>query len=255
MYTTDEVIQEWCVSYKGKKVRGPPGNGKVALCVENDVLKIYVAAKSGIDMQQTPMELVDEVFNFCGMLPHNPEHSEMCLHVAFSHSNPSQISKVFADKGIPSLDSLRFAEAEDDNLEFDEKNPPPPRYFEREDDRSRKFEKKSGLLGSSSVVEVALGVPVGILFGLGGLFKSRKHFEGDNKEHDNMAKSRGKTADKKLKVKKTEVHTPNSRPRDGPNGLQKLQTSISKGLLRIQIACSYTSDEDVAFKGELAVSN
>jgi hypothetical protein len=65
VYTADEVIQECCVRYKGKSVKGPTGNGQVALGRENDVLKIYLATKGGLE--ETPMELVDEIFNLCGM--------------------------------------------------------------------------------------------------------------------------------------------------------------------------------------------
>ena len=110
VYTADEVIQKWCVYYKGKWVHGPPGNGQVALVPDKDILKIYIAAKSGFELGETPIELVDEFFNFCGMSSEMRKHSEMCLHVALSENNSARIEKVFADKGIPSLESLKFAD-------------------------------------------------------------------------------------------------------------------------------------------------
>ena len=223
------------------------------MVADEGVLKIFLATKSGVELDETPMELVDEIFNFCGMLAHNPEHSEMCLHVAMSQSNSSRISKVFADKGIPSLESLEFADADEEDQEDkedDEKRQLPPSYSEGESSKT-----KSRPFGDFSVAETVFAVPVGIAFGLGALFKSKRHFDGEVEEHDALRAPSGKSANTTSEAKNTKVRTSNMQPREGSNGLQNFHKSFSRGLLRLRIACSSTCDEDVAFKGEFAVSS
>ncbi|KAG0645662.1 hypothetical protein D0Z07_8708 [Hyphodiscus hymeniophilus] len=248
VYTADEVIQEWCVSYKGKKMKGPPGNGKVAMVAEKGVLRVYLAAKSGIELDETPMELVDEIFNYCGMLAHNPEHSEMCLHITMSQSNSSRISKVFADKGIPSLESLEFADADDNEKKDDKEGPLPPRYSE-----GGGTQKTSRTFGNLTVTQSIFAIPAGIAFGLGALFKSRRHFDGEVPKHDALKASKGKSAKTTSKGENTKAHASKKQPGEGPTGLQNFHKSFSKGLLRLRVACISNSDEDVAFMGEFAV--
>ena len=71
------------------------------------------AAKGGCEMDQIPSELVDEIFNFCGMQQSQPLHSELCLHIALSQHDHARVSRIFSDKGIPTVESLRFADADD----------------------------------------------------------------------------------------------------------------------------------------------
>ncbi|KUJ23972.1 uncharacterized protein LY89DRAFT_712924 [Mollisia scopiformis] len=243
VYTADEVIQEWCVTYKKKAVKGPPGNGRVALVAENDVLKIYLAVKGGFEMEQTPIELVDEMFTFCGMQAQNPPHSEMCLHIALSQGNLAGISKVFADKGIPSLEGLKFADRRTS-----------------EDGTKDEMEEGQGADGSKNKFRVlrelpliVLGLPVGIVVGVGAgvgsLIKSRKLFDGKvDGDDDKIDKSNPKP---KKKVKPAKPQRPAKAPKQGDSGFDNFQNSLSRGLARLQLAtlCS----ETVAFRGELYV--
>lgn len=255
VYTADEVIQEWRVRYKGKWVKGPPGNGNVALVAENDILKIYLAAKGGFETDQTPVELVDEVFNFCGILTHNPEHSEMCLHVALSQSNPTRISKVFADKGIPSLESLKFADADKSNSDEDEEYPRAAKSPETKGSSSSGPKERSRPFRDLSVAEVIFGLPVGIATGLGGLVNRNKHFDGKDDEDDTWGKTDVETTKEKPMAKKPKSLTSDKQRRCGADALQKFHKSVSKGWLIVQqVAFSSACVEDVAFKGELVVS-
>lgn len=73
------------------------------------------------------MKLVNELFNFCGMQANDPPHSEICLHVALSQNDPVDIHRVFTNKEIPSLESLRFANdvaADDHDWEDDDEGLP-----------------------------------------------------------------------------------------------------------------------------------
>lgn len=116
VFTAREVIQEWEIYFKRKWVKGPPGNGIVAFSAKEDTVNIYLCIKSVLD-GDTPIELVDGMFDFCRMQGCYPSHSEMCLYVALSQNDPLKISKVFADKGIPSLESLWFANDEEETKE------------------------------------------------------------------------------------------------------------------------------------------
>lgn len=260
MYTADEVIQQWCVTYRGKVVKGPSGNGHVALVPEGDILKIYVAAEGGLE--QSVMDVVDEVFNFCGMQAENPKHCEVCLHVALSETNEARVSKVFTDKGIPTLEGLKFADLDENDQED---NPEEDRKDEKGSTAAKSSaaqeypsdEPKKGFSSTQAlkVVGAVIGFPVAIVVALGALVARKKLFDGD----DNGVKVT-KVKAKKIKVKnfngksKTQkqkapkVVKPKKEPTES-NGFQK---SVSKCWVRIQeMACT---DEDVAAAGEMCVS-
>ncbi|KAF8849225.1 hypothetical protein BDZ45DRAFT_240473 [Acephala macrosclerotiorum] len=250
VYTADEVIQEWSVTYKGKTLKGPPGNGQVALQAEDDVLKIFLAAKSGIEMDQTPMELVDELFNFCGMVADNPKHSEMCLHIALSQKDLSIVSKVFADKGIPSIEGLRFA----DVIESEEEDGKGP--MAKKDWKDEKGEGSGGarmkdrFRDFSVAAGAVLVFPVGIVIGLGSLVKRKKCFDGEEDDDEPKEKTKVKKVKEKVKSKekKPKVSKPGTGTSSRQSGFNTFQKSVSQSWLRL---CS--TDEDVAFKGEFTV--
>jgi len=254
-------------------VKGPSGNGQVALATERDVLKIYLAAKGGLE--ETPIKLVDEMFTFCHMESHNPPHSEMCLHIALSQNDPARILKVFTDKGIPTLESLKFADADESNSDDDAKctqktkdaegksssSDGPKKMFGRAfatavKDQEGKDSSSGGPKNMfARVLPVAgaiIGFPVVIAVALGGLATGKKHSDGSNTGDHTFHVTRVKTTANGSTAKSPKVPTSNNQRRSGPNGFDKFQKSMSKGLLHLQqIACS---SEDVAFKGEFAVS-
>ncbi|KAI9054809.1 hypothetical protein LZ554_001954 [Drepanopeziza brunnea f. sp. 'monogermtubi'] len=124
VYVADEVVQHFRVFYKNKWVSGPAGNGQVALAAEEDRLKIYLAAKGGCEMDSLPSELMDELYIFCGMDQYGPQHSEVCLHIALSQHDLARVARTFGEKGIPSLESLAFADEEDVGVKEDEEETP-----------------------------------------------------------------------------------------------------------------------------------
>jgi hypothetical protein len=266
------VIQEYHVSYKGKLVKGPPGNGHVALTItKDDILKVYLAKAAF----ETGLELVDEMFNFCGMMHDNPQHSEMCLHVALSQTNPARIMKVFSDKGIPSLESLKFADQDDanDSESEDEAEPSkaredpagfPPVYSagfgsktsmgqspnSDGQKKSRPFHKFA--IGAVTII----GLPFGLAFGLGKLAKdalnngqnNERLFDGENNKPNSMKKSKDKVPASNPSGPKQK-----SRPESIPS-VQKFGKSVSRGWLILQHkACPSVFDKEIAFKGEFAV--
>ncbi len=228
-------------------MKGPPGNGNVALTLTNDVLRVYLAAKAGIEIGQAPMELVDELFNFCGMLAHNPEHSEMCLHVALSESNPARISKVFADKGIPSLESLKFAD-EEETKEDDDDDPFrwAAKYqggsstkwesFWKGEGSSSRTAKNFSFSPARSILEIPFGIASGLF--------ARRRIQSDGTGATNAFLEKKGINDIK---NKPQSPVPDNKNRV-PNGLRKFQKSVYKSWLRIA-----TCDEDIAFRGEFAV--
>jgi hypothetical protein len=261
VHTAHEVLQEWCVYYKVKWVKGPAGTSNVALAPEGNSLRIYLAAKSGFELGE--LELVDEISNYCGMMSENPRHSEMCLHIALSQSDPVRISKLFDDKGIPSLESLKFANVEEsessDEEEGKQKGSLAARLLGHRHSSSCSSEsgskKKFRPFGDVSVGEAILGIPVGIAVGLGGLASRRKCFDGEDDE--DATRDSPKTSIKPLskeEYKKDEEPPAYSmqakEPKSGPNGLQRIQRSVRNRLRELTIC-----DEDVAFEGEFAVSS
>lgn len=235
------------MTYKGSEVKGPPGNGQCALAVKKDVLEIYLAVKSGIEVESMPIELVDEIFNFCGMKADNPPHSEMCLHFALSQSNTARISKVFADKGIPSLEGLKFADSSSGDA-GDSKG----KGKETEEDEfdfatDSVVHRKSGeglkktLKAIGTVPLAIISIPVVIIVGLGDLFKGMKHFDGRDDSPKAMAKSQWpSSAPKKGKGQDSQTGT--------------FQIAMSKSLFRLRhLTCSSALEAKLAFQGELAV--
>jgi hypothetical protein len=268
------VIQEYHVSYKGKLVKGPPGNGHVALTItKDDILKVYLAKAAF----ETGLELVDEMFNFCGMIHDNPQHSEMCLHVALSQTNPARIMKVFSDKGIPSLESLKFADQDNANESEseDEAEPSkvredpaglPPVYSagfgsknsigktsnsDGQKKRSRPFHKFA--IGAVTI----LGLPFGLAFGLGKLAKDALHNGQENErlfDGENNKPNSTKKAKVKVPASNSSVAEQKSRSERTPS-VQKFGKSVSRGWLILQHkACPSIFDKEIAFKGEFAVS-
>lgn len=242
VYTADEVIQEWCVTYKGKIIKGPPGNGQCALAVENAVLKIYLAIKGGFEMGDTPIELVDEIFNFCGMKADNPPHSEVCLHLALSQNNPTKISKVFADKGVPSWEGLKFADSSTGSKKDKE--------YETDNDvkelggSSTSSDGLKNTLRAVGAVPLAIiALPIGIIVGLASLAKRKKHFDGKEEDDD----------PKPSKIKQSKPTKPPKAPESGSGSLE-FQLSISRALMKLQyFTCPSAFKADVEFKGEFTV--
>jgi hypothetical protein len=122
----------------------------------------------------------------------NPRHSEMCLHVALSQKDGTRIEKLFADKGIPSLESLRFADVEESESEGEEGEEGTKKSSrwrkgwggrsegENSGEGSDEKKKRFRPFGDLSVGEAILGIPVGIAVGIGGLLKDRRCFDGKN---------------------------------------------------------------------------
>jgi hypothetical protein len=252
VYTADEVVQQWCVPYRGKIVKGPTGNGHVALVGEGDVLKIYVASEGGQD--QSVMDIVDEVFKFCGMQAQNPEHCELCLHIAISEANEARVSKIFTDKGIPTLEGLKFADVDENNPEDnpdEDKKGPSSAILSSGQDTTSDAPKKG--LRSSRALQVAgaiIGFPVVVAVAVRGFAADTRYFDDEDNRGDGCRKVKVETvkSPKPKKPKKPKVVKPKGEPNES-NGFQK---SVSKCWVRIQeMACS---DEDIAAVGEICVS-
>lgn len=246
VYTAEEVIQEWQVVLKGKIVKGPPGNGQVALHKSEISLQVFLAAKTALDGVM-PIELVDELFNFCGMDVNTPPHSEMCLHVALSQNDPVKIHRVFTDKGIPSLESLRFANDEGNHDDSDDDSP--PRYSDDIASGSKKKSKQDPLpdratnrltprlVSSLKTSGIALGAPLLTLFGavaLGGP-AVKDWIEERRQQHKDASKDKSPAKEKLI---------PDTNPASDCNG------SLFQSLKRLTM-----SGADVAFVGELAIHN
>lgn len=291
VYIADEVVQEWSVWFKKKWVFGPAGNGQVACVGDENGLKIYLAAKGGCEMDQIPTELVDEMFNFCGMQQNQPKHSELCLHIALSQHDLARVSRTFSDKGIPTLESLKFADADEtivgDSLKEDATEskgkgwkgwkgkdfqtetsgatftvkgtglgmtPPKRRVRILGEEYSRR--KAAGLAAAAIVLSPIL-IPFGIAYWIGKAVQEAKHFDDKNdgghagQKADTAAESKRKAAAKSKKSKPEKVNS----PKTGPSGREKIENSMFRGLLRLQqVVCHSACNEAVAFRGELAVS-
>ncbi|KAL2075234.1 hypothetical protein VTL71DRAFT_177 [Oculimacula yallundae] len=291
VYIADEVVQHWCVWHKKKWVYGPAGSGVVALAGEKDILKIYLAAKGGADANQLPSELVDEMFNFCGMQQDQPLHSEVCLHIALSQHDRALLARSFSNKGIPSLESLDFADAEDapkdesvpsDIKAFGSKaksgwkewkgkivqtEHPPPKLtvasagIKKPKRKFRIFgtEHSAGKAAGITIAAILLSpvlIPAGVIYGVSNAMMDKNLF--DNRNNGGYAGPKADTtreakqrANMKSKVSKPEVFVED---KTGPGGMEKFQASVSKGMTRLeQVVFASACNEDIAFRGELAV--
>ncbi|PMD29974.1 hypothetical protein L207DRAFT_573917 [Hyaloscypha variabilis F] len=243
VYTAHAVVQESQIYCKGKWVKAPADTGNVAIFPEDDVLKIYLAAKSGFNLGE--IELADELFSYCSMKGENPRQSEMCLHVALSQKDLSRIEKLFADKGIPSLESLGFADAEESESERRSED---ESSGEGSDGKKKKFRP----FGDLSVGEVILGIPVGIAVGIGGLLKDRRCFDG--KSESDAWETTTNDVDKESKEEPPDYEDPQTETSDeepsesGPNGLQRLGKAVS-----YRLRCLTIYNEDIAFQGEFEI--
>ena len=252
VYTANAVIQESRVWYKGKWVKAPAGAGNVALGVHNDdVLVIYLAAKSRFDLGE--IELADELFSYCGMTGENPRHSEMCLHVALSQKDTTRIAKLFDDKGIPSLESLKFADVEDSESDEEDLTKKGSRWTRALGRQSSGESSGEGSDRSKKKFRLFGDISVGIVVGLGGLLRNRKCFDGKNesdawKTISTEVKSSGKEEPPAYEEPQT-VLTDHELSESGSNGLRRLGRAVSYRFRQLT-----TCEEDIAFMGEFKAS-
>ncbi|CZS90250.1 uncharacterized protein RAG0_01389 [Rhynchosporium agropyri] len=282
VYIVDEVVQHCCVWYKKKWVYGPASSGQVALAGDSDSLKIYFTPKAGADPNQMPIELADEVFNFCGMQQDQPLHSE--------HDH-ARLARTFSSKGIPNLESLEFANAED--VSRDESDPDETKTVGSkmksgwkgwqgkivEAERSpptltiasagmKKPKRKFRIFGTDLSTSKAAGItvaaivfspiliPAGIVYGVSQAIQDKILFD-----RNNDGGHAGYTADTAKEAKqRADMNSKASKPERfidgeaGPGGMERFNKSVSEGVLRLQrVVFASACNEDVAYRGELAV--
>lgn len=265
VFTAEEVTQEWSVILKSRAVKGPSSNGAVALKVEKDVLNIYLA-RAAYENGRLPMKLVNEIYNYSHMDATNPRHSEMCLHVALMEDNISQIIEMFADKGIPSLESVKFAVEEQDAPEESEgpswQAESPVDKTEKKTsqetsdsggakEKFRRFQNFGGGVGNVLLGVAAIPLVPFILVGVLAV-KVGEEFSSAQNHAAGTATFKANefvTPATVSSVSKGGEHVPPGA--GGHDGFQKFGKSVSKRLLPLrQNLCS----ENIALKGDIAVS-
>ncbi|CZT44957.1 uncharacterized protein RSE6_05219 [Rhynchosporium secalis] len=286
VYIVDEVVQHCCVWYKKKWVYGPASSGQVALAGDSDSLKIYFTPKAGADPNQMPIELADEMFNFCGMQQDQPLHSEVCLHIALTQPDRARLARTFSSKGIQNLESLEFANAED--VSRDESDPDETKTVGSkmksgwkgwqgkivEAERlpptltiasagMKKPKRKFRIFGTDHSTSKAAGItvaaivfspiliPAGIVYGVSQAIQDKILFD-----RNNDGGHAGYTADTAKEAKqRADMNSKASKPERfidveaGPGGIERFNKSVSEGVLRLQrVVFASACNEDVAYR-------
>jgi hypothetical protein len=155
-------------------------------------------------------------------------------------NNPAKISKVFADKGVPSLEGLRFADSSTGGKK--DKGYKTDSDIKHDSPTSRDRLKK--ILRAVGVVPLAtIALPIGIIVGLASLAKRKKHFDGEEGDDD----------PKPLNKKRSKPAKPPRAPGSG-SGLDEFQLLISRALMRLQnFIYSSAFKADIEFKGDFTV--
>lgn len=129
VFQATQVEQAWTVEYNGQTVSGQPEPGHVALNSTDEALQLFFA-QSSIDTGRSKRELVDRLYNFCGMSKSTSERTDYqwLLSQILDEDNMNEIEDILDRALVPELPTDEELEEEEERNNMERLRPPPRRW-------------------------------------------------------------------------------------------------------------------------------